>query len=216
MKKNYYIFCHGFGFDSSFWDPLKPYFENEQTFYCDLGYFGEKRFPTEILIDKFNYIAIGHSFGLIELLNLPIPWSCALGLHGFIYFLGYDLGLNQIRLKEWRALRTQLKRAPRPTLELFYQRVGVSNWPDLMSINQARLLVDLERLILPPMHALPKKIAFLTTRNDTIVPDCLVQDNLNVHPQIQLHHFHEGMHALGHLFPEDVNTWCRQFLSAKN
>ena len=40
-RKLCFVFCHGFGFDSSFWDPLRPYFSKMEAVYMDLGYFGE-------------------------------------------------------------------------------------------------------------------------------------------------------------------------------
>jgi pimeloyl-[acyl-carrier protein] methyl ester esterase len=39
--KRIFVFCHGFGFDSSFWNDLRPYFSKEESIYLDLGYFGE-------------------------------------------------------------------------------------------------------------------------------------------------------------------------------
>ena len=41
MNKKCFVFCHGFGFDASFWVHLKPYFAHEQAVYLDVGYFGQ-------------------------------------------------------------------------------------------------------------------------------------------------------------------------------
>lgn len=213
MKKNYYVFCHGFGFDASFWNHLKPYFEGEETFYCDLGYFGERRFPSKILTDQFNYIAIGHSFGLIALLDLPIPWSCVLGLNGFVDFLGNEPVLKAARLREWTALQARLKRSPMVTLSLFYKRVGVLNTPAWEAMDEARLQEDLERLVIPPPPSSFNKMILLSAKDDVVVPPSLIEDNLKRHSEIRLDYVDEGKHALGHALPHVVSSWCRQYVA---
>ncbi len=206
MKKTCYVFCHGLGLDRSFWRFLKPYFEKEETFYCDLGYFGEPSFPSEIHPEKFDYVGVGHSLGLIKLLALPIPWRSLIGLHGFINFLGYDSSLRVRRTREWKGLCAQFKRSPILTLQNFYQRVGVEMYPAWEAMNSERLFGDLESLAIPTNST--KSIILLASRKDVIVPPDLLEDNLRVNPNVCMHYVDDAQHNLGYVLPEIVTKWC--------
>lgn len=202
MKKVCYIFCHGFGFDPTFWRFLAPYFQAEETFYCDLGYFGEVSLPEEIKPDVFEYVGIGHSLGLAKLLALPIPWVSLVGLHGFTNFLGYDSQLRARRVREWQSLRLKLKRSPVKALQGFYERAGVAHSPAWEAMDLTRLLSDFEALSLPVQPRWP--LMLLGSESDVIVPPVLLDDNLRTHPEIKLDYVNYAKHNLGYVFPELV------------
>ena len=203
MKKIGYVFCHGFGCDASFWTALKPYFKEAETFYCDLGYFGEVLFPEDIDLEKFDYIAVGHSLGLVKLLSLPIPWTALIGLHGFVNFLGYDAKLRAKRTRELQGLLVQFERSPIATLKQFYQRTGVEMSPHWRDMHEERLLMDLASLT-TAAESLSQNILLLGSRDDVIVPPEVLQDNVNACPHIQLRYIDSAKHALGYVAPDVV------------
>lgn len=207
MKKTCYVFCHGLGLDLTFWRFLKPYFESEETFYCDLGYFGEPSFPNEINPEKFDYVGVGHSLGLIKLLSLPIPWRSLIGLHGFINFLGYDESLRAKRTREWKGLCAQFKRSPVLTLQNFYERVGVDMCPAWDAMNSQRLFDDLASLAIPA-NPTTETMMLLASRKDVIVPPAIIEDNLRAYPKIRRHYVDDAQHNLGYVLPELVKKWC--------
>ena len=73
-RKICFVFCHGFGFDATFWDPLRPYFAGTNAIYLDLGYF-DKPFMTLYPDDSTDFIGIGHSLGLKKLMSLNIRFK---------------------------------------------------------------------------------------------------------------------------------------------
>ncbi|WP_260926666.1 alpha/beta fold hydrolase [Novosphingobium sp. 9] len=78
------LFLHGWGFDASFWEPLRaalPEFAHEAD---DRGYFGD---PHTLAPDRMStpVLAVTHSFGTMRLLADPPP-----GLVGLVAINGFD------------------------------------------------------------------------------------------------------------------------------
>lgn len=202
MTKNVFIFCHGFGFDPSFWAPLMPFFLNQNVIHWDLGYFGdETRF---VLQEDVNYIGIGHSLGFMKLLSLPISYHHLIGLHGFTNFLGNEPTLRALRTREWMSLMMQFKRSPSRTLQHFYQRVGVTLALEGKSLRHSILQNDLQAL--EQAGALPTStpVLMLGAQDDWIVPPALIVDNFSNHPNVRIELLNHGQHGLGFLNPETV------------
>jgi len=216
MKDTCFIFCHGFGFDSTFWNPLKCFFSKQNILYMDLGYFADTpnviQSITRNLDDNTHYIGVGHSLGLIKLLSLNIPFTHLIGLHGFIHFLGFDLRLHQTREREWMGLKRQFARSPELTLKRFYQMTGVSFDMSQNLIHRNTLQRDLDALnqssILPPM--VPTLI--LGAIDDSIVPPILIEDNFSSHSQVTIEILNQGQHALGFLNPDLVYRCVMRFI----
>lgn len=198
MKENYFIFCHGFGFDKTFWDPLKPYFATQKTLYLDLGYFGAETYLV-LEPEQFNYIGIGHSLGLMKLLSFNISMSHLIGLHGFIHFLGFDATLNQLRMREWLSLKKYFLRAPELTLKQFYQRVGVPFEIHKKTIQTIKLQQDLDAL--KQTFDLPGKVPtlILGAVDDPVVPPVLIEDNFSSQNHVTIDILNQGQHGLGFL-----------------
>ena len=218
-RKQCVVFCHGFGFDASFWDALRPYFVGLDTFFLDLGYFSEtheafsqylcwaKAQPTDT-----DFIGVGHSIGLIKLLSLNLSFKYLVGLHGFVNFLGEDAALHRRRQRELSVLTKHCMDSPALTLQAFYQRAGVDFTAPLGHLNQQRLLDDLALLATP--IAIPKDIPLLIlgSNDDKITPPALLLDNFGGHHQVTVEILDQVQHGLGYLKPAEVYQRIMRFL----
>ncbi len=198
-RKSCFVFCHGFGFDATFWDRLRPYFIDVNTVYLDLGYFGDK--STTLTYDEsVDYIGIGHSLGLMKLLSLNIDFKCLIGLQGFVNFTGFDEQLQRVRKRELMSLTRHFLRSPEITLNQLYQRTGVpwalSQKPPL---HLPLLTKDLALLALSMPITAPMLI--LGANDDKIVPPELIEDNFAHHPQVQIEIINQVQHGLGYFKP---------------
>lgn len=75
------LFCHGWGFDAAFWDPLAALLPEFAQSRDEAGYFGE---PAPARPEP-PYLAVTHSFGTMRLLAAPPP-----GLAGLVAIAGFD------------------------------------------------------------------------------------------------------------------------------
>ena len=75
------LFCHGWGFDAAFWDPLAALLPEFTQARDDVGYFGEATSP----LPSGHVLAITHSLGTMRLLAAPPP-----GLMGLVAVAGFD------------------------------------------------------------------------------------------------------------------------------
>lgn len=211
----YFIFCHGFGYDSTFWDNLRPFFANDSCVFLDLGYFGNK--CVELKIPPFTQVVgVGHSLGFMKLLNLDIKFDYIIGLNSFTNFLGNDLQLRHARTLELERLRENLLKSPISTLKRFYQRCGASiPIKDLSDICLERLTDDLEFLKSESNFRKDSKLLVIGSEDDVIVPKELVWDNFKgLGREVELKFFPNGSHALGLLNPKDVYEAIEGFVNA--
>jgi len=141
----HFIFCHGFGFDNSFWCNLAPYFMQEKCTYLDLGYFGEGYFP-EIIKNDDLLIGVGHSLGMAKLLQLDIKFDYLIGLNAFSNFLGNDSSLRMKRKADLEILKKHFTKYPKKSLKEFHRRCGVSIAIGDQKIDGRKLLWDLDFL----------------------------------------------------------------------
>ncbi len=210
-----FVFCHGFGFDSTFWNPLRPYFSRMNTVYLDLGYFGESSSlaKTELYDQSTEYIGIGHSLGLMKLMSLNIPFKCLIGLHGFVNFLGFNTQLHRRRQRELMHLTGQFSSSPELTLGQFYQRTGVDfNVPKTGLLNRMKLLDDLTSLAHPVPVPADIPMLVLGSNDDKIIPPELIEDNFAHHPHVTIDILNQAQHGLGYLQPDVVYQNIMRFL----
>jgi pimeloyl-[acyl-carrier protein] methyl ester esterase len=209
-----FIFCHGFGFDKHFWDPLAPYFKNEQCTYLDLGYFG----PVVPFTGNANHslIGIGHSLGLSKLLSLNKPFDYLIGLNSFINFLGYNPLLRQQREQELTLLKQHFIQSPLPILKGFYQRCGLPeciNSGSLKQINKNDLLADLDSLYASvKTPTIPTLI--IGTKDDPIVPPVVLHDNFDQCSTVKLDIISKGKHGLGFFKTDIIYKKIIRFINA--
>ena len=75
------LFCHGWGFDAAFWNPLAALLPEYAQARDDAGYFGQP----EAVSPSGPFVAITHSFGTMRFLGAP-----ASGLVGLVAIAGFD------------------------------------------------------------------------------------------------------------------------------
>jgi pimeloyl-[acyl-carrier protein] methyl ester esterase len=211
--KYYFVFCHGFGFDKSFWKNLSDYFIVDECIFLDLGYFNSE--PDFFIHNREGiFVGIGHSLGLLYLTHLKIKFDILIGLNGFINFLGNNHILHGQRKVELERLMQHFLYSPQKTLKNFYQRCGVSIDHDLLSsFHQERLLESLENL--KSSIVIPKNIRILIigARDDQVVPVELLNDNFADHPNVRMVLLDEGKHGLGFLKAADVFKNIMNFIN---
>ena len=79
------LLIHGWGFDASFWKPLRGALEDIESVAWDLGFLGRPDYSP--LPQGRPVVAVGHSFGLLWLLHeRPIDWRAVVSINGFPRF----------------------------------------------------------------------------------------------------------------------------------
>jgi pimeloyl-[acyl-carrier protein] methyl ester esterase len=79
------LLVHGWGFDASFWTPLREALGEVETVAWDLGFRGRPSRPA--LPEGRTVVAVGHSFGLLWLLHeRPLRWQALVSINGFPRF----------------------------------------------------------------------------------------------------------------------------------
>lgn len=202
----HFVFCHGWGFDYKFFQPLINKYFSKISYYClDLGYFGEENLN---LPEDGALIGIGHSLGLIKLASLNVKFNGLIGVQAFINFLGFDLRLHKKRKLELKTMIQHFQMDPINTLISFHKRCGV-NCNSSSRLNKAKLMQDLE--LLTTVHQLlHTPLLILGATNDTIVPQELIYDNFNKDVKVVMHR--RGYHSLGlcehHFVQEQIISFC--------
>jgi pimeloyl-[acyl-carrier protein] methyl ester esterase len=214
MKRQAYVFCHGFGLSPKFWEALLPYFKHAPCFCINLGYFDSE--PTchiELNTKDYDFIGITHSIGLAKLLTKHIKFTAIIGLNAFTSFLGNnDLVYNK-RLREYEIFKKNLYKNPRLTLEKFYVKCGLSkDFENLNLLNLTRLLKDIDMLKKPIFINTSCPILIINSINDQVFPPKLTNDNFSKTPVI-LDILNDGLHGLGFLLPNIIQQKIYDFIA---
>ncbi|MEG0036616.1 MAG: hypothetical protein RSB82_01735 [Victivallaceae bacterium] len=210
-----FVFCHGFGFNAHFWDPIAQYFSQEVCSFIDLGYFKRPMHLSELQETKI--VGIGHSLGLLKLNRMYENFDCLIGLNGFTDFLGRDRVLRETRLRELNELRERFIKNPDRTLKSVYKRCGIPEFVDFCDFSDIDLntaLADIE--FLKTKHdfsTVPTLI--INSDNDTIVPFKIVEDNFlhRSNPYLRLDVMTNARHCLGFGKSSEVYTRIMSFLN---
>lgn len=210
-----YVFCHGWGLDQHFWDPIKSYFTLKRCIYLDLGYFGTQNL--DIPKNNNSFIGIAHSLGLIKLLNLGIKFKAVIGIQSFINFLGHDILLSQKRKQELAVLEKSFLVNPKNCLSYFYKNNKLQNTKfNKAYINTTLLYRDLK--ILYNNFIIPNNLPLLIIGaiNDLVVPVNLITDNFANHDNIDIIIHNNGHHNLcldyGQNIYNNINTFLNNIL----
>jgi len=135
------LFCHGWGFDASEWDPLAALLPEFPQARDDAGYFGTPVAPHV----PAPVVAVTHSFGTMRLLAAPPP-----GLVGLVAIAGFDRftaaeGFPGMQRRFVDRMVSAVAQAPETVLADFRDRCG-SDAPVPAAIDAARLQSDLVAL----------------------------------------------------------------------
>jgi pimeloyl-[acyl-carrier protein] methyl ester esterase len=213
MKKCF-VFCHGFGFDNTFWKNLAPYFSYESCLYIDLGYSGNKRILDFALSSEIELVGIGHSLGLIKLLSCNIKFKYLIGLNGFINFLGFKQEIRTTREVILNKLVNSFATWPVNTMLSFYKNCGLVAENEKISRLKTNLLMkDLEMLFF--RFSLPPEVPVLIigAKDDIIVPPSIIDDNFQKDVVVSM--FDKGAHGLGFFEAENVFNEISRFIKNK-
>jgi pimeloyl-[acyl-carrier protein] methyl ester esterase len=83
MNRPTLLFVHGWGFDPSFWDPLRDLLAEWPHAMADLGYFGSATWPQP----ADPVVGVGHSYGLFRLLQTQTQrYAALIAINGFARF----------------------------------------------------------------------------------------------------------------------------------
>ena len=182
-----YTFMHGFGCDSSFWDRILPLFSFPYIVW-DRGYYYS---PCTDSINSTIRIGVGHSLGLIHLLESDISFDIYVGLQSFIDFIG---GYSE-RKDQLNRMKIHLQNAPQQTLQYFCRRCGFP-YPD-KNPDMNQIYIDYEKLYHRYEHMIEGKTIYLcSTEDDVVVPYQITQKNF---PKISIYKAPPAKHALGYL-----------------
>ncbi len=169
------VFSHGWGFDKKFWNILGQKFSRDHCIFLDQGYFGQRELsiPDD---GRTIFIGIGHSLGLIKLLELEVRFSALVAISGFLNFLGYGQPLYCKRSLELENMKRHFEIFPFKTLQSFYARCKVE-CQNISALDKELLRKDLNQLSLK--FDLPKEIPLLvlSSKDDVVVPPELIRDN---------------------------------------
>lgn len=182
------IFCHGFSFSKAYWDNLIPHLTGITIHHMDLGYYEDPHIPN--LDNLESVIGIGHSIGLIKLMQLPLKFRALIGLNAFINFCGQEKHLHDRRSLELNLFEKMIQIAPHKTLASFHKRCGVP-WPSKIQ-NLDRLVEDMGylRKSLNP----PDNLTVIAAQDDPVCSPEIVYDNF---AKNQVFMLESGGHGLG-------------------
>ncbi len=199
------VLVHGWGFDSSFWDPLRAALPDTETLAVDHGFLGKPYRPP--IPESGKRIAVGHSLGVLWLLReSPFAWDAFVAVNGFPRFVeGEGFGPAQPR----RFVERMRRRLLQDPLQVATDFLALCGAPppsrdldvDAMAAGLSWLLEWDARAILDTDSA-PKLI--LAARNDEIVPPAMTEAGFADVPGTTMAWHETG----GHLLPVTAPEWC--------
>jgi pimeloyl-[acyl-carrier protein] methyl ester esterase len=187
------VFCHGFSYSPDYWDNLITLLPEFTIHHMDLGYYGDLKIP-EI---KEPVIGIGHSLGLIKLMQQNFHFKTLIGLNSFVNFLGNEPHIHKRRAIELDTFEILIRTSPNLALKSFHHRCGVTF--NLRDPNKDRLLTDLN--LLRDSFPVPDRLTLIATQDDIVCPPDIIQDNFGSEMITMLD---SGSHGLGYNHAAEV------------
>lgn len=187
------VFCPGFSYSPDYWVNLVPLLPDFTIHHMDLGYFGDPIIPD---IDE-PVIGIGHSLGVIKLMQQNYQFKALIGLNGFVNFLGSDPHIHKRRALELDTFELLIHTSPGLALKFFHHRCGVTL--NQLSLNKEYLLSDLD--LLRQSFPVPDNLTLIATQDDIVCPPELIWDNFADSKVIMLD---SGGHGLGYNHAADI------------
>ena len=197
MMRPTLLMLHGWGFDSSLWDPLVKALPDWRIVRWDRGYFGEKIEP-EV---EPPFAAIGHSLGARLLADLSSHDIPLVAINGFDRFIGD--GAVAPRIVE--LMKRRFAEEPGAVLGEFRERCGAGSPPE--QIDEERLGRDLALLGSRHVASSPMRVLALHGGQDPILPESLRH---TAFPGAERATEPDG----GHLLPLTHPQWCAERIEA--
>jgi pimeloyl-[acyl-carrier protein] methyl ester esterase len=197
------LFAHGWGYDASFWDPLRDALGVPGTA-LDLGYFGAEATS----IPDGVTLLVGHSLGFLWLArqrslgHLPL-----IGINAFPRFLEADEYAPAIAPRILARMKRRLTADPAAVLAEFWQRAGAPG-PDKTPDEKA-LAAGLDQLATwderENLANRTSSVRLIAGEEDAIVPPAMTRMAFK-HSSV---HWLPGGHALPQTQPGNLVTLIR-------
>ncbi len=195
------LLVHGWGFDASFWSPLRDCLDDVEAIAWDLGYRGKSAFPPPPAGRRV--IAVGHSFGLLWLLcRRPVDWHRLVSINGFARFTRRPDFPGGVAPRLLERMVARFADAPAEVFADFMGRCGVDAPPPPI-LNGGALRDGLEALAHWDGRPATVDLA-VAGRADPIAPPSLTEASFAGAPI----EWHPG----GHLLPQQDPAWCAAWL----
>lgn len=217
-----FLFCHGWGFDHSFFTPLgnhlKDLFPNAPMIYKNRKYFSsssphQKEKDSAPLSNDHLWIGIGHSLGFSRLLRTPIQGL--ISINGFTRFCRHPGTNYGTPLRVLDRMMKKLQLDPTEVLTNFYAQCGVSLENKKILPETSPLNVDLLYQDLKELQSLEITEKFLQDKrpslslrgqDDTLVSSGLWEETMGSKIGLYTAIFPHESHMLG----QSNALWCAQ------
>ncbi len=194
---------HGWGFDASLWDGVRPLLGDDVAVTAvDLGFFGRPRLEMPPVVD----LAVGHSLGVLWLLTKARGrWRRLAAVNGFPRFTAAADFPHGTPARVVERMQSRLTAQPREVLDAFRARCGAG--PATAEPDPARLAWGLDLLRSGDGRAaLPAATVALAGADDPIVSAVMTQAAF---PLVSLR---PGGHLLPITDPAAVAAFIREAL----
>lgn len=203
------VFVHGWGFDASFWNPLRAALSEFDDLAFDLGFLGDESLP-EVPAGG-RRVAVGHSTGFLWLLKAkPFAWDALVSINGFSRFVEGEGFRPAVAPRLLDRMIARLGHCPEEVTADFLARCGSREKPG--RLNPERLhegliwLRDWDARAELDSDSTP--VLVLAGKRDPIVPVAMTEHCFAANSRI-VRHWHE---TGGHLLPLSAPAWCARHI----
>lgn len=204
-----FLFVHGWALDSSLWDGMCAAMEGRAAVVRELGYFGPV--PRQPSVDPAAasgpVIAVGHSLGLMQLLEAPPAGLAGLvAINGFSRFAAAADHPAGVPARLLHRMQQRLEQDADATVTAFRRRCGMTRMPPGPAMRPAlhgglELLCDGDGR--ETLRRLPCPVLALAGGQDPIVPPGLTRACFDRITWVE---------AAGHLLPLTHPEHCARML----
>jgi len=192
-----FVLVHGWGFHAGIWTDFVRHLGGADVTLVDLGFVsGGPKGATDWPADA---IAVGHSLGLLWLLQGGSRYRALVSVQGF------DCFCCHIAPSRVEALKRGLEREPQATLQAFWRSCGAAGFALPDALNVTRLAEGLDWLMhwdaREAKHELACPVLALASRDDPIVPPSMSE---SIWKEGGIVWSDDG----GHILPIRHPKWC--------
>ena len=193
----HFVLVHGWGFHAGIWADVVTHLGPVEVTFVDLGFVsggpkGKNEWPQDS-------IAIGHSLGLLWLLQQGRSFK------GVVSVQGFDCFCCHVPQSRVAALKRGLERDAGATLQAFWRSCGAAGFALPEALNVSRLDEGLDWLMhwdaRPAKQQLDCPMLALAARDDPIVPPAMTEAIWN---DTHIEWSRDG----GHVLPLRHPRWC--------
>ncbi len=199
------VFVHGWGLNSTMWDPMISALATHDCHTIDLGFIAGGKTNWQEWSEPAIYI--GHSLG--SLWVLKFLQEKPLNLTGFVAIAGFSDFTQCADQKTLQLMQRGIEKKPVAQLSHFWRQAGVPGKPEADKLNQSRLLEGLNWLAKWQLSSngpnLTCSKCILASKKDKIVPSQVTETQWQPDQII----WHE---TAPHTLPMIEPHWCAKNL----